>query len=70
MRTNIVLDDSLVDKAFKYATVKTKRELIQLALTEFIENHQRKDMRDLKGVIKIAKDYDHKSLRTDQTRGE
>jgi Arc/MetJ family transcription regulator len=70
MRTNIVLDDSLVDKAFKYTTVKTKRELINLALVEFIENHQRKDIRDLKGVIKIAKDYNYKSSRTNQTRGE
>lgn len=70
MRTNIVLDDSLVNKAFKYTTVKTKRELINLALVEFIENHQRKDIRDLKGVIQIAKDYDYKSLRTNQARGE
>jgi Arc/MetJ family transcription regulator len=70
MRTNIVLDDSLVAKAFKYANVKTKKELINLALVEFVENHQRKDIRELKGVIEIAKDYDYKSSRTNQTRGE
>ena len=33
MRTNIVLNDELVDEAFKYATdIKTKRELIEVAL--------------------------------------
>jgi len=41
MRTNIVLDDVLVKEAFKYASVTTKRELINLALKEFVANHGR-----------------------------
>ncbi|MCF7943836.1 MAG: type II toxin-antitoxin system VapB family antitoxin [Spirochaetia bacterium] len=33
MRTNIVLDDSLVEEAFKYAeTIHTKKDLIETAL--------------------------------------
>lgn len=66
MRTNIVLEDSLVKEAFKYSTVKTKRELINLALLEFVDNHRRKDVRELRGVVKISDDYDHKALRTDR----
>ena len=64
MRTNIVLDDKLIKEAFRYTSVATKKELIDLALREFVENHRRKDIRDLKGKIKIDNKYDHKKLRS------
>ena len=32
MRTNIVLDDNLLKKAFKYTDVSTKKDLVNLAL--------------------------------------
>ena len=63
MRTNIVLDDELVEEAFKYTKVKTKKELVNLALKELIQNNKRLDLRDLKGKIKFRKDYDYKTLR-------
>ena len=63
MRTNIVLDEQLVKEAFIYSGVSTKRELVNLALQEFVENHRRKDMRELRGKIKISVDYDYKALR-------
>jgi Arc/MetJ family transcription regulator len=63
MRTNIVLDDILVAEAFRYATVKTKRELVEIALKEFIRNHGRKDLRELRGKIQFQPGYDYKSLR-------
>lgn len=64
MRTNIVLDEKLIKEAFHYAAVSTKKELIHLALREFVENHRRKDIRDLKGKIKIDHRYDYKSMRS------
>lgn len=63
MRTNIVLDDGLVEEAFKHADVKTKRELVDLALREFVANHRRCDIRELRGKILIDPDYDYKALR-------
>lgn len=64
MRTNIVLDDNLVNEAFKYAkNIQTKKDLINTALQEFIQNHKVKDLRDLKGKIKFAANYDHKKMR-------
>lgn len=63
MRTNIVLDDELVKEAFKYAGVKTKRELVNLALKEFVEHHKRKDVRELFGRVEIDPDYDYKAMR-------
>lgn len=63
MRTNIDIDDDLLEEAFKYANVTTKKELVALGLKEFIENHRRKDLRELKGRVKLAPDYDHKTMR-------
>ncbi|MGH8547114.1 MAG: type II toxin-antitoxin system VapB family antitoxin [Methylococcales bacterium] len=63
MRTNIDLDDDLVKHAFRYAKVKSKRELVHRALQEFVENHRRKDVRELIGKVSIDPDYDYKSLR-------
>ena len=63
MRTNIVLDDRLVAEAMKLGRIKTKRELVEQALREFVAFRKRLDLRDLKGCGAIADDYDYKSLR-------
>jgi Arc/MetJ family transcription regulator len=64
MRTNVVLNDELVEAAFKYAKpVKTKRELIEVALKEFVDVRKRKNIRELRGKIKFRDNYDHKALR-------
>ncbi len=63
MRTNIVLKDELIKEAFLYAPVKSKRELIEVVLKEFIERHQRMNLLELAGKVKIRKDYDYKSMR-------
>ncbi|HIE83026.1 MAG TPA: type II toxin-antitoxin system VapB family antitoxin [Dehalococcoidia bacterium] len=64
MRTNIVLDDDdLVKEAQELSQIKTKRELIDLALREFVENRKRLDLRELRGVADLHADYEHKSAR-------
>jgi Arc/MetJ family transcription regulator len=63
MRTNIVLSDELVKKAFRYSSARTKKELVHEALEELISARQRRDLRDLRGKISFAKGYDHKKLR-------
>ena len=42
MRTNIVLDDKLVEEGMKLTGVKTKKELVNLALKELIERRKKK----------------------------
>jgi Arc/MetJ family transcription regulator len=69
MRTNIMLDDKLVKEAFRYAHVSTKKELIDLALREFVENHRRKDIRELRGKISIRDEYNYKDLRSRKKEG-
>lgn len=66
MRTNIVLDEDLVAEAFKHADVKTKRELVDLALREFVAARTKRDMRELRGKISFAADYDHKAARSER----
>jgi Arc/MetJ family transcription regulator len=64
MRTNIVLNDELVDEAFKFSqTVSTKRELIEIALKEYVDNRKRKNIRELKGKINFLEGYDYKAMR-------
>ena len=63
MRTNIVLDDELVEEAFRHSDAKTKRELVDRALREFVDNHKRRDIRELRGQVMFYPGYDYKKLR-------
>lgn len=64
MRTNIVLNDELVNEAFKYAKdIHTKKELVEVALQEFVRSRKVKDIRDLKGKVEFADGYDYKAKR-------
>lgn len=63
MRTNIVIDDALIKEAMKLSNLKTKKEVVNLALKEFVQNRKRKNLKDLKGKIEFAEDYDYKNMR-------
>ena len=63
MRTNIVLDDKLVKEAFRVSDAKTKRELVDLALREFVAARKRRDIRDLFGRVGLDPSYDYKKAR-------
>ncbi|MGD9360748.1 MAG: type II toxin-antitoxin system VapB family antitoxin [Desulfobacterales bacterium] len=63
MRTNIVIDDELLNEAFSVSNAKTKKDLIHEALKEFIRLKKRKDLTKLAGAVKFHKNYNHKKLR-------
>ena len=63
VRTNIVLDDELVEEAFALTGVRTKRELVKLALEELIRRRRKRDLTELAGRIQLRDDYDYKALR-------
>jgi len=67
MRTNIVIDDDLLDQAFSLSSARTKRDLIHEALKLFVTIKKRKDLTELAGSISFYDGYDHKELR--RTRG-
>ncbi|MDS3859636.1 type II toxin-antitoxin system VapB family antitoxin [Thermosynechococcaceae cyanobacterium BACA0444] len=66
MKTNIDLDEELVAEAFRLTQVRTKKELVNLALKELIRSRKKLNLLDLSGQIEFAPDYDYKSLRADR----
>ncbi|MCB2167373.1 MAG: type II toxin-antitoxin system VapB family antitoxin [Deltaproteobacteria bacterium] len=63
MRTNIVIDDTLLDEAFKVSDARTKKDLIHEALRTLIKLKKRKDLTELAGKIDFYPNFDHKALR-------
>jgi Arc/MetJ family transcription regulator len=63
MRTNIILDDDLVDEALRISKIKTKKDLINKALLEFVENRKHLNLLDIAGKITFIQDYDYKAMR-------
>jgi len=65
MRTNIVLNDDLVEEALKYSSnISSKRELVEVALQEYVNNRKMKNLKDLKGKLLFVDDYDYKAMRS------
>ncbi len=63
MRTNIVIDDNLLNEAFTVSQAKTKKDLIHEALRVLIRLRKRKDLTELAGSIEFYEGFDHKKLR-------
>ena len=57
-RTNIVLDDKLVNLCLELTGLKTRRQLIDHALKELLRHENQKKILDLKGKIKWEGDLD------------
>jgi Arc/MetJ family transcription regulator len=51
MRTNIVLDEKLIEKGKKYTGINTKKDLVDFALRELIKREERKKTLALKGKL-------------------
>lgn len=63
MRTNVELDDALIEEAQRLAGGSSKRETIDAALREFVAGHRQRDILKLIGRDLIADDYDFRSVR-------
>ena len=51
MRTNIEIDDALMEEAMRLAGTKTKRETVELALKELVARYQRLGILSLRGKV-------------------
>ncbi len=51
-RTNVVLDDRLVDDCQKTTGLKTRRALIDHALQELLRHERQKKVLELKGTVR------------------
>ena len=63
VRTNIVLDEELLKEAFELSNAKTKRELVHMALKQYVANCKKKNLLDLKGKVSFSEDYNYKKMR-------
>lgn len=63
MRTNIFLDDKMIQEAMKLSGLKTKKEVVHQALLEFLQRRNRCDLMELQGKIQFSDDYDYKAMR-------
>ncbi len=52
MRTNIVLDDDLIERAQKLTGIKTKREVVQEGLRVLILLREQSEVRQFRGKLK------------------
>ncbi|UTC74955.1 type II toxin-antitoxin system VapB family antitoxin [Treponema sp. OMZ 792] len=59
MRTTIVLNDSKIQKAFALTKIKTKTELIEVALDNLIKKYQIQDLKNYFGKCNLDIDLDN-----------
>ena len=62
MRTNIVLDDKLIERAQKLTGIKTKREVVHEALRTLILLREQAEVRNLRGKLKWHGDLHEQRL--------
>jgi len=51
MRTNIVIDDSLMNEALNVTGLKTKKEAVEQGLKLLVKRNKQKDIRKLRGKL-------------------
>ena len=61
MRTNIDLNDVLIEQALRLSNAKTKKEVVEQALEDFVRMLQRKQLLELRG--KVSWDGDLEAMR-------
>lgn len=69
MRTNIVLDDALVQEAISVSGARSKREVVDLALRELVARRRQRDLKSLAGRGLIDEGYDVRAARRSLSRG-
>ncbi|MBK1652821.1 type II toxin-antitoxin system VapB family antitoxin [Halorhodospira halochloris] len=58
MRTNIVIDDQLMDEALKASGCETKKEAVEQGLRLLVQRSKQQQIRNLRGKIKWEGDLD------------
>ncbi len=64
MRTNIVIDDELMDEALKVSGLKTKKDAVEEGLKLLVQRKKQKSIKKLRG--KLAWEGDLEEMRTNQ----
>jgi len=65
MRTNVDIDDKLMAEARKLSGLKSKKDVVNSALKEFVRHQHRLDILKLPGTVEFWDNYekDYKKMR-------
>jgi Arc/MetJ family transcription regulator len=69
MATNLAIDDVLLERARRVGKLRTKKETVTQALTEFIQRRRQRNILKALGTIEFRKDWDYKEDRRDRESG-
>lgn len=58
MRTNIVIDDALMDEVLEATGLKTKREAVELGLRTLLRLRKQEQIKSFRGKLKWEGDLD------------
>lgn len=56
MRTNIVIDDQLMDSALQLSGLRTKKDVVEQALRLLIQIKQQEKLREVRGQLRWSGD--------------
>ncbi len=63
MATNIELNENLLSKAMELGGMRTKKEAVNQALSEYVQRREQLKVLDFFGTIELDPDYDYKKQR-------
>ncbi len=63
MRTNIVLDDALIQEAMRLGGCATKRETVDRALRDWVARRRQQEILELAGAGLLDPEYDVRAVR-------
>jgi Arc/MetJ family transcription regulator len=66
MKTNIDLDDKLVQQGFAITKLRTKKELVNFALAELVKRNTQHDLLELAGEIEFCDDFNVENVRSNR----
>lgn len=64
MRTNVVIDDDLMDEALKVSQLKTKKDAVEEGLKLLVQRKKQENIKNLRG--KLHWEGDLEDMRTDK----
>ena len=69
MATNLAIDDVLLERARRVGKLRTKKETVTQALTEFIQRRRQRKILKALGTIEFRKGWGYKKNRLDREYG-
>ncbi len=66
MATKLAIDDALLERARRIGKLRTKKETVTQALTEFIQRRRQRDILKALGTIEFREGWNYKKDRRDR----